>query len=166
MPPQTSYSLDNPATQPGQLLDNDSDVKIVPFIANEDIPFGIGLEFEATGTKVQRPRGTGAPVAQFAGVSVYKDTLEPGGYKAGDVVDVLRKGRVAVTTVGTAIAQTDALTAANVSHSSTTDADRGKFTKGATSGTAGSEVGDVGAKWARKAPSGISNLAYVELNLP
>jgi hypothetical protein len=164
--PQTSYSIDNPAAVPGMLMDNDEDCVIVPFVAAGAIPFGVGLELDSSGTKVQLPQGTGAPVAQFAGVSVYKDTLEPGGYAAGDIVHVLRKGRVAVTTVGTAPAATDALTAANLSHSSNTATDRGKFTKAATSGTVGSEIGDVGAKWHRNPVPGITNLSVIEVNVP
>jgi hypothetical protein len=164
--PQTTYALDNPGAVPGMLLDKDEDVVIVAFPAASAIPFGRGVELDSLGTKVQLPQNTGGPIAQFAGVSVYVDTLEPGGYAAGDMVHVLRKGRIAVTTVGTAIAATDALTAANVSHKSVTATDRGKFTKAATNAGADAEVADVGAKWHRTPVTGVTDLAVIDLNLP
>lgn len=166
MPQTNNYTLLNTGAVPGMIVDGHDDSIVVQWVASEVIPFGVAVELDSTGTKVQLPKQIGTNIAQPAGISMYPTTYEPNatGYQIGDLVEVVRKGRVAVTTVGTAIAQTDALTAANVSHSSTTATDRGKFTKSATSGTAGSEIGDIGVKWI--GPTGITNLAIVEINLP
>lgn len=166
MAPQLSYPTAPPAAVPGMLMDNDADFHGKGLINTSGvvIPYGVGVEFDAAGNGCQIAQDTGATDPSFAGVTVYDAGDEPGGYNPGDMVRVVRRGRVAVTTVGTAVVQTDIGTAANLSHSSTVATDRGKFTKSATSGTAGSEVADVGATW--RGPTGVTNLAWIELNLP
>lgn len=160
--PQTSYSLDPATVVPGQVIDAGDDTHIEPFIAAEVIAPGLGVELTSDGKGVQLPQGTGTGISAFAGFAVFKDAREPGSYAIGDIVPVLRKGRIAANCVGSTTIT--ALGAANVSHSSTLATDRGKITSAATSGTAGSEVASVGAIF-RKDP-GVTNVAIIEVNLP
>lgn len=166
MCPQLTYPTTNPAAVPGMLHDNDPDLHFEGRINTSAavIPYGVGVEEDSAGNGCQIAQDTNADTTQFRGVTVYDAADEPGGYNPGDMVRILRKGRIAVTTVGAAVAQTDLGTAANLSHSSTTATDRGKFTKSATATTAGAEISDVGAKW--RGPTGTANLAWIELNLP
>jgi len=174
MCPQLAVTQNNPAAVAGQVLHYDGDTHIVEAIAAEIIPYGVGVELDATGLKVQNPKGTGQTPTQFAGIATYPALDQPviggvgvGGYQAGDIVKLMRKGRVAIQTVGAAVVATDALTIAGLSHSSTIATDRGKATKSALNGTAGTEIGDVGIKWSRSPVlSGTTNLAAVEINLP
>lgn len=160
--PQTSYSLDNPNVVPGLIIDAGDDVRIEKYIAKEVINPGNGVELSSDGLGVQNPQGTGTTVPNFVGVAVFKDGREPGAYAIGDVVPVMRKGRVAVNLV--AATTITALGVANLSHSSTISTDRGKFTSAATSGTAGSEVGSVNAIF-RKDPV-LTNVGIIEINQP
>ena len=169
MPQTAAYTLLNTAAVPGLIEDGQDDVLVVSYVAASAIPYGLGVELDATGRAVRLPLGTGQNIAQFAGVSVYSPTDEPGGYQIGDVVRVLRRGRIAVTTTGTAVAATDNQVVANINHSSTIATDRGKFTKTAVSAGVGTEIGTFAngnAMWTDPGATGISNLAWLELSLP
>jgi hypothetical protein len=169
MPQTVPYTLLNTVAVPGLLADGQDDVIVKEYVAASAIPYGLGVELDATGRAVRLPLSTGQNLAQFAGISVYSPTDEPGGYAIGDVVRVLRRGRIAVTTTGAAVVSTDNQTAANINHSSTLAVDRGKFTKTAVSAGAGTEIGlfvNGQAVWTDPAATGIANLAWLEINLP
>lgn len=161
--PQANYPVGNPAAVPGMLKDNDG-IIVETWAAAVAIPFGLGVEMDATGTKVQLPLGAGTTSPLFRGISLWDDMDEPGGYQIGDAVRVLRRGRIAVTVDGaTTVAATDTGLAAGLDHSSTLAADRGKFSKTALNGVAGTEISDVNVKWAGVAGA---NMAWVEINTP
>jgi hypothetical protein len=89
-----------PATGlPGMLADaNIQDVKIDSLIATEALPFGI---FVVTSeNECSLPDGGATDVTNGRGGIVLRDPAKPTGegYEAGDVVPVLRKGRVFVLT--------------------------------------------------------------------
>lgn len=122
---QTSYTLDRRPGIPGMAFDiGDSD--IVSFVANEALEPGKIVRVRSDG-KVEYPTDdTGVLV----GVVMYQDTKEssyPQGtavYQAGDVVPVLRYGRIWTQFVsGTQVIMADA----NLSNGATV-ADRGKLT--------------------------------------
>jgi hypothetical protein len=166
---QTSYPTNNPAAVPGMLKDRD-DVLVEHFPASVAIPYGAGVELDATGLAVRLPLGTGATSPLFRGVAIYDAGDEPGGYAIGDVVRILRKGRIAVIVdAATVMAATDTGGVAGLDHSSTIATDRGKFTKTALNAVAGTEISDVGAKWAPGLPGtsaiGGIPMAWLELNL-
>jgi hypothetical protein len=112
-----------------------------------------------TDGKVRVPQGTS--LTKPVGIAVYRDTDLPGGYPAGAMVTIMRKGRVYAQITGSAPGE---LVAANVNHSSTTATDRGKLTTTNTSTTAGSEISArEGLMFVKAGPSG---LGLVELNFP
>jgi len=155
---QTTHSLDNTAVLSGMKWDNASDQQIVSFIASEAIPAGRMVEL-ASGM-VRLPQATGQP-SKIVGCALYQASLPPGGYAAGDVVAVMRRGRVVCDFTGT---QTQ-LATLNVSHSSTVATNRGKVTDAAGAATAGSEIADGLSIVCFKDP-GVSGLTVAELNLP
>lgn len=161
---QTVYNVDRTAALAGMLADS-GDVDVVSYPAGEDIESGRVVVLGANGT-VGVPSAT--TLTKVVGVAIYRPSVEQAigggsaGYKAGEMVSVLRKGRIwAQFTGGTQAA----LGAVNVHHSSTTATNRGKFTNSATSSTAGAEI--------TAAPEGVithkvgtSTLVQVSLNLP
>lgn len=161
---QTAYSLDSASGKLGQLADNSMSKEVVSYVCSEAIPFGRFVELHTDG-KVRLPQNTGQAIAKLVGVALLDSTMEPdagGGYAAGDVVPVLRKGRVYAEFSGTTISP---LAAANIYHSSTVATNRGKATDTAAAGGAGVEIADPeGVKFV-KDPS-IANVCVVELNLP
>lgn len=166
---QTTFTVDNPICQLGQIADGTSVKEEVAYVAAEAIPFGRMVELDATGTKVQLPQGsTVNAIAKPVGVSIYDATKEPdtvgGGYKIGEVVRVLRKGRIYAEFSGTTDA---ALTSANVFHSSTIATNRGKFTDTAGNAGVGVEVDSQNlAKFVRPINASQAGACLVELNLP
>lgn len=160
--PQTTYQNDFTTALPGQLADANDNYDIVAFPAAEIIPAGILVELNGSNL-VQACQGTGATIAKPVGVSCYLSSSPPGGYQIGDMVPCVRRGRVYMTTVGSAPA---AFVASNVSHSSTTATDRGKATTNATSASAGVEVAAVPGLMFFKAPdTSLTNTAMVEVAL-
>lgn len=165
---QSTYSVDYPICQLGQLADTGTKEE-VSYPAAEAIPFGRAVELDSTGTKVQLVQGTGQAIAKLVGVSILDATKEPdpaggGGYKIGEVVRVLRKGRIYAEFSGTTDA---ALVNANIYHSSTIATNRGKFTDVAGAAGAGVEVDSSGfAKFMRPINASQAGACLVELNLP
>jgi hypothetical protein len=101
------------------------------------------LEMKADGS-VQAAQAVNASPLPIVGVAIYKDAKQPrgllestNGFQAGEMVPILRKGKVWAKWVGTTRVPGAAL---NLSHSSTTAANQGAFTDAATATTAGSEV--------------------------
>lgn len=151
MPVQTTYDLAPPVAAAGLLQDSrfaESD----SFVAGEDIPFGRIVELNTADGRVYLPKS--ASLGRVAGVALYPVTGEPKtgtagptnayGWKAGDRVQVLRKGRVWMECLGTSPTLAQSFTTANVAHASTDGSGnaqhRGKATANATSATAGAEI--------------------------
>jgi hypothetical protein len=155
--PQTSYTTDYTTALAGQLADAEH-CEVVSYPCSEAIEAGRMVELHSDG-KVRNPQGT--TLTKPVGLALYQATKLPGGYAAGEVVAILRKGKAYAQITGTAPGE---LVAANVNHSSTTATDRGKLTTTATSATAGSEISArEGVLFVKAGPSG---LGLVELNLP
>jgi len=159
--PQTTYLTDRAIAVAGQLADGGNDIHIATWPASEVIPFGLAVE--VVSGKVRLPQSTGQEIATFGGVAMYKDMAVPGGYAIGDMVPVLRKGRIWGVGSSTLTGATE-LEDAKVSHSSTVATDRGKFTDAASAATAGSEISGVVAKF--RGSKSTTALVLVELNLP
>lgn len=156
---QTTHSLDNTAVLSGMKWDNAIDQQIVSFVASEAIPAGRMVEL-ASGM-VRLPQATGQP-SKIVGCALYQASLPPGGYAAGDVVAIMRRGKVVVDWSGTT--QTP-LALLNVHHSSTVATNRGKVTDAAAAAGAGVEIADGLSIMCFKDPS-VSGLTVAELNLP
>lgn len=159
---QTSYSLDSVAAIPGQLYDaNLPGNDIVSYVAQEDIPAGRMLNLRTDG-RVELTKS--ASLGVVAGFSIYKPFQKataigaPGfTYKAGEVVPVMRKGRVYVELTGAAPTAGVAL---NVNSNATAAADLGKMTITA----AGANIFATAAVCF--SPGSVSGLAVAELNIP
>lgn len=157
---QTTYNLDRPVAVAGQINDTDDIVvRSWPCGATPILP---GMFVEVLNDVVQPAKSTGQEIAKPAGVAIYKDMLEPGGYVQGNLVPVMRKGQIWAIYSGTSI-PTD-LQDAKVSHSSTVATANGTFTDAASAATAGSEVTGALAKFSGK--SSTLTLVLVELDIP
>lgn len=133
---------------------------VVSYPCAEAIPPGRLVELNTAGTAVQLVQG-GAGVKPL-GVSVYKDSREPGVFAIGEVIAILRKGRIWADYSGGTKA---ALSAVNVKNSTTIATDRGKFSETATSTTTGAEITLVPGTVLYNT-DGDTNTCLVELNLP
>lgn len=153
---QLTYSRDRAKAVPG-LVSKDAAYFIVSYAAAEAIPPGRLVVLNSDG-KVELPQDTS--LAKPAGVSCFSPTNQQTAipaagfsYAAGDMVPVLRKGRIYADVQGGSPA---ALTPANMNHSSTTATHRGKFSASATANTAGSEISKAGpAMFVEAGPSGV-----------
>jgi hypothetical protein len=131
---QTSFSVDSAVALPGQLADNGPH-EVIEMVAAETIAPGRLVVYNASSGKCELPQSASLDLKLVLGVAMYEATnpqAVAGGftYAAGDVVPILRKGRIYASFSG----GTDtAYTFANVKHSSTTATDRGKFSASATS---------------------------------
>jgi hypothetical protein len=145
------------------LADNSDQRDVVSFVANEDLPFGRFVRLRADG-KVELPKDDTLPLV---GVTLYVNTLEnsypTGGacIKAGQVVAILRKGRVwAGYDNGGTIA---GLTAVQLKNDVATAASQGMVTGSAASaGITRTLGGRVLAFDGQK----TTTMALVEVNLP
>lgn len=155
---QTTFDLDPVAAFSGMAADKDA--YRVSYQAAEDIPFGRAVTLNSDG-KVELPQDT--TLTKVVGVAEYKADAEPGGYKAGDMVRVMRRGSIYADFTGGSEAS---LTKPNIMHSSTTPTNRGKFTMSGTSASSGVEISNAPEGVLMVKPSGISGLCLVELNLP
>jgi hypothetical protein len=100
---QTTITAEPAIGAPGQIYDSGPFHDIVSLIAQEDIPFGCAVTIN--GQYCELPDNSGEVTGQL-GVAV-KDASKPGpgvytptigGYKAGDVVSVMKSGRIWVAT--------------------------------------------------------------------
>lgn len=158
-------------------MPGDTEFELVSFVAEEAIPFGRFVEWNATNKTVQLPKST--TLGNVVGVAAYPDMktplvgqpgpTNPYGYAKGEIVRVLRKGRVWVEAQGTAVAD---FARANIMHASTDGSGnaqhRGKATATATSATAGAEISLAPTAVVAFPPPSTNpaGLALVELNLP
>lgn len=163
--PQTAYALKPVTALPGQDMDPAMAGRHVEsWVASEAIPFGCAVEFNSG--KVRRPQQASTAL-DFQGVALYSSAKEPdsgGGYVAGDLVPVMRKGRVACVWTGTTVVEN---AVPKVRHSSTIATNRGYFTDAAEDASAGTEI--------HNAPNGVrmrgtavleTGLVEIELNVP
>jgi len=160
---QTVYTLDHAVAYAGQIADVYIGQDITSFPASEVIPAGRMCEVVAG--KARLVQGTGQDSTTLGGVSCYNAMAIPGGYQIGDMVPLLRNGRIWVDFVGTGATE---LEDAKYSHSSTVATDRGKFTDAASAAGAGVEVSAVVGKFRDRpaGPGGSPAIACVELRLP
>lgn len=165
--PQTSFS-EFPAEAFEGLVVNGlvQDGYIASYVCDGDVIPGRDLELTTAG-KVRMPQGTGAGLP-LAGMSVLKTTspssqpiAASNNYKDGDVVPVLRRGRIWCAFTGGSPNPGDSL---NVNHSSTTATDRGKLTASGTDTTSGSEIAAAFVQLVKLSASGT--MALVDVNYP
>jgi hypothetical protein len=160
---QTTYQQDLSVAIAGMIADGDvSD--LTSYAASEAIPYGRVVVVDAGGT-CSLPKTAGAMptsgVGSPLGVSVYDSAGNPGGFQIGDMVPVLRRGKVWVEFTGTAAADNAAL---NVKNSSTIATDRGKLTDVATSVSVGVEISAMPRTVAKQLVG--TTLVRVDINLP
>lgn len=159
---QSTYNTDPSVAFPGQLVERDEVVG--RYQCSEDIPPGRFVELHTDG-KLRLPQNTGADISKLVGCAIYRGAVEPNatGYKAGEFVPVLRRGKIWAELVsGATVAD---LVAASVYHSSTLAANRGKVGSAAEASTAGSEIDSV-AQIQFDGPSIANTCALVSINLP
>lgn len=159
---QTSYTTDLTAAISGMLADNGpKEIDAKP--AAEVIPPGRGVTLKSDGT-VELPKD--AALANLFGVSVYRSSAPPGGYQIGDMVPILRKGRIWADFTGTGATELEQM---KLRHASTDGASqaqhRGKFTDAAADVDAGEEVTAIPTTGV-VSRGGATGLVKLELNLP
>lgn len=156
---QATFSMDPVIGLPGQVADA-TEAEIKAFVAEEDILPGRLVEVNPATGRVRVPAST--TLGRVAGIACFMSFAPPGGWKAGQQIPVLRKGRIFTEFNG---GTASPLLAANVNHSSTVATHRGKLTASATSVVAGSEISAVpAAVFVRD--SGSATLGILEINLP
>lgn len=159
---QSAYNTDLTVAIAGQLVDRGEVVG--RYQCSEEIPFGRFVELHTDG-KLRLPQGTGADIAKPVGIAMYRAALEPSvtGYKIGEYVPVVRKGKVwAEIVTGATVAD---LTDAKVYHSSTIATDRGKVGSAAEAAGVGVEIDAIAGKVQFDGPKSGTTLALVSLNL-
>lgn len=162
---QTAYNLDLTIGLPGQYFDPETGEGVVSYVAAEAITPGSLVELDSTGRMIQMPQGTGgAAMGKLVGVAARVQAKENTSiYAAGDLVPVVRKGRVFANWSGTTEVP---LAQLNVQHSSTIATNRGFVTDAATSATAGSEISATSGGLVCFKAIATSGLALVEVNFP
>lgn len=167
---QTSYNTDVVIGVPGQPRASTIHEMIVSYPAGEVINFGRAVAVNSSGLLQQVQETGDGLLAGLLGVSVYQPAREQaypptfGGaqYQVGEMVPVMRRGRIFAEWNGTTQGYCAAV---NVNCSSTTDTNRGIFTDAAISAVAGSEIA-VATGMVLYAPTGVSNLCELDINLP
>ncbi len=172
---QTTHSQDLASAVAG--MPGDGEYEVHSFAAQTDIPFGRIVVWDNTNKTVALPSAT--TLGDVVGVSLYPDLKTPYagpvgatnayGYKAGEMVRVLRKGRVWAETEGTALAP---FARANIRHASTGAAaeHRGKVTASAANVSAGAETTQGPTSIVAYPPPATSTapagLVLLDVNLP
>lgn len=175
---QLTVSLFPAEAQPGMVAD-DGFVDSGDYIASEVIQPGRAVEIVPSNTddvpKIRMVQTTGSSAVPMLGVATLDTAREnPGSanlstyvggaaYQPGDMVRVLKRGRIYMEWKGT----TQALGVMNIYHSSTTATDRGKLTDASAASTSGAEI-SVGPSWVsvQKILPGTGTIALVNLNGP
>jgi len=97
---QTTVDNSPAAAAPGMLYDSSMFKDVVTCRALEDIPFGCYVRI--VGSTCEIPDSTGEVTADDGGIAVHsQEFATEGGYKTGDLVNVMRAGRIWVTTEDT-----------------------------------------------------------------
>lgn len=176
---QLTVTLAPGEANPGMLADNGFN-DVVSFQAGEIIQPGRAVEIIAANAvdsvpTIRMVQDTGNAALAIVGVSVLDTAREnPGSadlstyvggaaYAIGDMVRVLKKGRIYMEWKGT----TQVLGKMNVYHSSTLAVDRGKLTDAGAASTSGAEI-SVGPQWisVEKVMAGTGSVALVSVNAP
>ncbi len=139
---QTSYSLDPSVAIAGMLADG-TEPDVTSYPASEVIEAGRAVVLDAGGT-VSLPKNTGALPANgngsLKGVAIYVSARGPGAYQIGEMVPILRKGRIWAQFAGTGPTDQEAMQVRHASDDSNSELQhRGKFTDAAASTTVGQE---------------------------
>jgi hypothetical protein len=100
---QTTVDLAPQLGAAGMMYDSSSFKDVVSCRAQEDIPFGAYVRI--IGGDCELPDTTGEVTADDGGIALHsQEFATEAGYKAGDIVNVMRVGRVWVTTEDAAAA--------------------------------------------------------------
>lgn len=166
--PQLTYTNAPAVALAGMLADAPEQCSITSKPASEAIPPGVACVLDSAGT-VSLPKGTGAlppnGTGSLVGVSVYLSASPPGSYQIGDMVPMVRKGRIWAHFVGTGATENEAMQICHASDNTNSElANRGFFSDIAASTTAGQEKTLFARGVARDGVG--STLALVEMNLP
>lgn len=151
---QTTFNVSPPQGMPGMRFDDSMNVEVRSFPAKVACGFGVLLEFTTlTGGQlavqpVQDATTGGSFLPRLAGISLYSAERQQaylaaagggaGSYAAGEMVPVMRKGRIWVQFDGTGTWPD--YNTVNVWHSSTGANPQGVFTMHATQTTVGAEI--------------------------
>lgn len=166
---QTDYSFNPVIGTLGQRYREHTSDEVVTYPASVQIMPGTLLELVTVSgvDKVRPAQSASGALKPLVGVALYEDRYAPAlgstnnYFQAGDLVPVLRKGRVFAAWNGTTQAS---LATVNYEHSTTTNP-QGSFTDAATSVTAGSEIDLAnGVRLVRNISS--TTMCLVELALP
>lgn len=159
---QTSYSINQPVAQAGQLYDLGPNDFISATDLTEVVPFGVALVQGAGDNQCHLPAASG-DIAKLLGVSVLVQTKEQAlltsivNYPVHSTISVLRKGRVWVQ-VEEAVVSMDPVF---IRYAAGTGSQLGAFRKSADAGTAGQADGCV-----FRSSASTGGFAVVEFNLP
>lgn len=181
MPVQTKYPILPDFAVPGMLAESNLDAAVIDgqYAAAGNIPFGSAVELVSG--KLQVCQQTTNDLSKLYGVAVYQGMREqaypPGstainaGYQAGDMVPVLRRGRIYGLWDGSTsggFSSATAFTTVNIAHSSDGSHDQGQFNQASTSTAAGSENTTAGNGWITAANQATlpTNCVLLEVNLP
>lgn len=172
---QTVYQVDFNAALAGQLAD-EADLVIDSYPANEAIAPGLVVVLSADGIHCELPKTAGALATSgpgsIIGIAAYKamaptqnPIVTPTGYQIGDIVQVVRRGRVWASFSGTGpVTDSQVLNVRNPSTGTITT--RGMVTDAATSTVAGSEVSVMPALTvAREQTGGATGIVKMAINL-
>lgn len=159
---QTAYTLDSAQAIEGQLFDANLQAQdIVSYVAASDISAGRMVELLGSGM-IQETQS--ASLANLAGIAVFNSFVKATSqasvgksYKAGEIVPVLRQGRIFVATTGAAPTAGAAL---NVNSNASASTDRGK----ATVTIVGANIFATPVKCFKA--SSVSGLTCAEINIP
>ena len=160
MPGQTAYTVLPAVGLSGQILDDAFNL-ITSYPAGELI--SVGRACEVVAGVLRMCQTTGAALGNVVGVSCYIGAREPGQFAIGDMVPVLRRGKIFADWNGTTQVE---FAVPNVNHSSTIATNRGVFTDAATSAGAGVEIAAAPSGCIEVRPTGMATVCLVELNLP
>ena len=152
--PQTSVSRSAAAAKVGMMADNSaSEADVISARCSEDILVGeyVEITLSADGKEFVANRPAyGSSTLAFGGIALLENMKEPslssagtkGVHDSGDVIRVLRRGRAFALCDSSMTEMSAYLQTAKVMCSSTTAANRGKFTTAAASASAGVEIVD------------------------
>ena len=161
MPGQTAYTVLPAVGLNGQILDDGFNL-ITSYPASELI--SVGRLCEVVGGLLRMCQTAGANLGNVVGVSAYIGAREPGQFQIGDMVPVLRRGKIFAEWNGTTQVE---FATPNVNHSSTLAVSRGMFTDAVASAVAGSEISVAPTPGLIEVrPTGMATTCLVELNLP
>jgi|ERR1700722_303797 len=181
---QTTYNLSPAEASPGQIGDLE-DYSIESFVASAVVNPGRAVQLSADGKSCnqvsQTSSSTTTPPNKVLGVAVLKTARAPADagfsytgtpqqYQIGEMVPVMKRGKVFVEWSSTTAQPVGTNVGLNIYSSSTasTGTNNGKFTANTASDTGGSEILPVPGGMRLKPPARTTsgNIALLEINLP